>query len=41
VDARETEKEICLFVENIATLHLDLVAKNEGFVRDTNRLFGL
>ncbi|MBN1673772.1 MAG: formate dehydrogenase accessory protein FdhE [Kiritimatiellae bacterium] len=40
VDARETTREWPLFVENIATLHLDLIAKEEGFHRNTNRLFG-
>jgi FdhE protein len=41
VDLRETERAVVLFVENLATIHLDLVAKREGFQRDTNRLFGL
>jgi FdhE protein len=41
VDARKANREICLFVENLASLHLDLVARKEGFCRDTNRLFGL
>ncbi len=41
VDARETDEGLSLLVENLATLHLDLVAKREGFERETNRLFGL
>lgn len=41
VDARETQKDVALFVSNLATLHLDVVAKHEGFQRETNRLFGL
>jgi len=41
VDTRETGKDVILFVDNLATIHLDLVAKREGFQRETNRLFGL
>jgi len=41
VDARETEREPSLFVENLLTTHLDLVAMREGFHRETNKLFGL
>ena len=41
VDARERTKEIPLLVENLATLDLDLVAEQEGFRRETTRLFGL
>jgi FdhE protein len=41
VDARERQNPACLFVENLATVHLDLVARKEGFQRDTNKLFGL
>jgi len=41
VDVRKLEKDVILPVENLATIHLDLVAKSEGFRRDTNRLFGL
>ena len=37
VDARKTEDETVLLVENLATAHLDIVAKGEGFRRDTNR----
>lgn len=41
VDTRETERDIPLLVENLATLDLDLVAKREGFWRETTRLFGV
>lgn len=41
VDNRERENGVLLFVDNLVTLHLDLVAKREGFQRETNRLFGL
>ena len=41
VDTREMKKECTLFVENLATIHLDMVARDEGFERETNRLFGL
>lgn len=41
LDRRETEEDPVLFVANLATLHLDLVAKHEGFTRETNRLFGV
>lgn len=41
VDIRNTENDVVVVVENLATLHLDLVAKREGFTRDTNKLFGL
>jgi FdhE protein len=41
VDRREKAREIPLFVENLATVDLDLVAKGEGFQRETTRLFGL
>jgi len=41
VDTRDMEKDVVLFVENLATIHLDLVARREGFQRETNRLFGL
>ena len=40
-DTRLTEKDVVLFVENLATLHLDIVAKEEGFQREINTLFGL
>lgn len=39
VDARKTEKAPTLFVEDLATLHLDIVAKREGFKREGNRPF--
>ena len=41
VDIRVTQKDVVLLVENLVTLHLDLVAEKEGFQQDTNRLFGL
>jgi FdhE protein len=41
IDTREIERDTCLLVENLATLHLDLVARKEGFQRETNKLFGL
>jgi len=41
VDERRNENDANLFVGNLATIHLDLVAKKEGFSRDTNSLFGL
>lgn len=41
VDTRERAKEVPLFVENLATIDLDLVAEREGFQRETTRLFGL
>ena len=40
VDARKAKREVTLFVENLATLHLDFIAEREGFRRETNRLFG-
>jgi FdhE protein len=40
IDTREVGDRISLVVENLATLPLDIVAKREGFTRDTNRLFG-
>ena len=41
VDARRTGGEVSLLAENVATSHLDLVARREGFQRNTNRLLGL
>jgi FdhE protein len=41
IDIREVGDRFSLVVENLATLPLDVVAKREGFTRDTNRLFGL
>lgn len=41
VDMRNMIDDTTLVVENLATLHLDIVAKREGFFRDTNRLFGI
>ena len=41
VDTRERAKKVILFIENLATVDLDLVAKREGFRRETTRLFGL
>ena len=41
LDTREVGDRFSLVVENLATLPLDVVAKREGFTRDTNRLFGL
>ena len=40
VDAREVDKEVSLFVEDLATLHLDLVAEREGFRRGADRRSG-
>ncbi len=40
-DTRVTQKDAVLFVENLATLHLDQVARDEGFQREINQLFGL
>ncbi len=40
VDTRNMIDDGVLVVENLATLHLDLAAKREGFRRDTNKLFG-
>lgn len=39
VDTRNTEKTRALFVEDPATIHLDIIAKREGFLRCTNSLF--
>ncbi len=41
VDTRDMIDDVVLIVENLTTLHLDLVAKREGFKRDTNKLFGI
>ena len=41
VDCRKSQAPGTLWVENLATIHLDFVAAEEGFHRDTNRLFGL
>jgi len=32
IDARKAEREIVLLVEDLATVHLDLIARREGFV---------
>ena len=37
VDTRSTERDIALPVENLATLHLDIIAQREGYHRQTNR----
>lgn len=41
VDQRKAGKRMPIITENLATLQLDIIAKREGFHRDTNRLFGL
>ncbi len=41
LDTREVGDRFSLVVENLATLPLDVIAKRDGFTRDTNRLFGL
>lgn len=41
IDIREVGDRFSLVVENLATLPLDVVARHEGYARDTNRLFGL
>lgn len=41
IDTREVGDRFSIVVENLATLALDIVAKREGFTRDTNKLFGL
>ena len=40
VDTRKREGEPALLAENVATIHLDLVAEQEGYRRETSRLFG-
>jgi FdhE protein len=41
IDTRKIGDTTPVVVENLATLHLDVVAKREGFTRDTNKLFGM
>ena len=41
IDTRKAGTNISVIAENLATLPLDIVAKREGFTRDTNKLFGL
>ena len=40
IDIRETGKPASLLVENVATIHLDVVAHREGFEGERNRPFG-
>ena len=37
VDARVKKEPLCMFVENLATLHLDIVAEREGDGKRTGR----
>ena len=39
VDGRKSETANSLFVENLATIHLDLIAEQEGFHAGANRIF--
>ena len=41
IDTRKAGANISVIAENLATLPLDIVAKREGFKKDTNKLFGL
>jgi len=41
VDTRKTDQTKVLFVEDVVTIHLDIIAKREGFLRCANSLFNL
>ena len=41
VDSRQLADEIFLLVEDIGTLHLDILAANKGFKRETFNFLGI
>ena len=40
IDARKAERDIVLLVEDLATVHLDLIARREGYARRAGALSG-